>query len=47
MMERWLVAAVMAGPTKESTAKIINDFRSPIRSITNPPMTTVKMLGKL
>ncbi len=40
-------ATVIAGPIKQSTPKIINDRRNPIRSIRTPPMTTVNMLGKL
>src|ERR1700730_8463466 len=40
-------AAVIAGPTNERIAKIMSAFRNPIRSMMKPPMTTVKMLGKL
>src|SRR5271167_456565 len=40
-------ATVIAGPIKQRTAKIIKERLSPIRSIKTPPITTVKMFGKL
>ena len=40
-------ATVIAGPMTQRTPKIISDLRSPRRSIMKPPISTVKMFGKL
>jgi hypothetical protein len=38
---------VITDPRRQSTAKIAVDRRMPIRSITNPPIRTMKMFGML
>ncbi len=41
------LTTVMMAPRRHSTPKIIVDLRMPMRSMMTPPISTVKMLGKL
>ena len=47
MTHRSGVSAVMTSPMNVTTAKSITDRIAPIRSMIQPPMSTMTMFGKL